>query len=167
MVSQLAKYMCPAICNPMDPDTVRTYHSDARGFAEEWEEEQTAPADLQAVVRQYFRAGPTIDVGCGSGRDTAWLAANGFEVVGIDASKGLIEEAQRRHPGINFMIGRLPELEALKSETYQNDLCETVVMHLSAEGAAASARRLAELLMPGGVLYLSWRVTKRRRRSRP
>ena len=152
--------MCPAISNLMDQETVRTYDSDARGFAEEWEEEQTAPADLQAVVRQYFRAGPTIDVGCGSGRDTAWLAANGFEVVGIDASKGLIEEAQRRHPGINFMIGRLPELEALKSETYQNDLCETVVMHLSAEGAAASARRLAELLMPGGVLYLSRHVTK-------
>ena len=160
MVSQLAKWLCPAICKLMDRETVRTYDSGARGFAEEWEEEQAAPADLQAVVRQYFRPGPTIDVGCGSGRDTAWLSANGFDVVGIDASKGLIEEAQRRHPGINFIMGRLPELEALQSGAYQNVLCETVIMHLGAEGAAASARRLAELLMPGGVLYLSWRVTE-------
>ena len=70
----------------------------------------------------------------------------------------MIEGAQRRHPGINFMMGRLPELEALQSGTYQNVLCETVIMHLGAEGAAASARRLAEFLMPGGGRYLSWRV---------
>ena len=43
--------MCPAISNLMDQETVRTYDSDARGFAEEWEEEQTVPADLQAAVR--------------------------------------------------------------------------------------------------------------------
>ncbi len=43
--------MCPAICNLMDQETVRTYDSDARGFAEEWEEEQTVLADLLAAVR--------------------------------------------------------------------------------------------------------------------
>ena len=51
MFSQLGKWMCPAICNLMDQETVRTYDSDARGFAEEWEEEQTVLADLLAAVR--------------------------------------------------------------------------------------------------------------------
>jgi len=144
----------------MDQETIRTYDADARGFAEEWEVEQAAPEDLQGVVQQYFRPGPTVDVGCGSGRDTAWLAANGFDVVGVDASKGLIEEAQRRHPGVDFTSDTLPALRTLENRTFTNVLCETVIMHLGAEGAAASARRLAALLAPNGVLYLSWRVTE-------
>jgi len=70
----------------MDLATIRSYDRWAASFAREWEEQQSVPGDLQSVVRQFFDRGLTADVGCGSGRDAAWLSGSGFEVVGIDAS---------------------------------------------------------------------------------
>ena len=81
-------------------------------------------------------------------------------MVGIDASRGLIEEASRRHPNVMFEFDTLPRLEGLDSGAYANVLCEAVIMHMPEVEALASVRRLAALLAPGGALYLSWRVTE-------
>ena len=144
----------------MDLDTIRIYDEQARGFAREWEESQSSPDDLHAVVHQYFRKGPTVDVGCGSGRDTSWLADNGFDVLGVDASGGLLAEARRRHPGVRFEIDTLPELKCVHSGAFTNVLCETVIMHLGTQAVPDAVSRLVALLVPQGVLYLSWRVTE-------
>jgi SAM-dependent methyltransferase len=144
----------------MDRETIQTYDALAQDFAAEWEEAQSPPFDLQAIVRQYFKPGPTVDVGCGSGRDTAWLKDNGFDAFGVDASVGLVAEARRRHPGVRFEVDSLPKLSSLESANYTNVLCETVIMHLETELIAEAVRRLVSLLAPEGSLYLSWRVTE-------
>ena len=145
----------------MDARTLAAYDLHASSFAADWEEEQAAPDDLRAVVRRYFRsAGLTADVGCGSGRDTAWLAENGFPAIGIDPSQGLLEEAARRHPGVHFQRGELPGLGGFADGTFANVLCETVIMHLDPGIIAASVRRLVALLEEDGILHLSWRVTE-------
>ena len=43
---------------------------------------------------------------------------------------------------------------------YANVLCETVLMHLAPGEVPAASRALMALLRPGGVLYVSWRVTR-------
>ena len=143
-----------------DLATIRSYDERAAIFAKEWEEEQSMPVDLQAIVRRYFCPGRTVDIGCGSGRDAAWLSDNGFAVVGVDPSHGLLAEATRRHVGVHFQPGALPELETLTEGSFVNVLCETVIMHLDAKLIPASVRKLVALLEPQGTLYLSWRVTK-------
>jgi SAM-dependent methyltransferase len=40
-----------------------------------------------------------LDVGCGLGRNSRWLAERGFTVTGIDIAPGAIEEAARRSAG--------------------------------------------------------------------
>ncbi len=144
----------------MDPTTIRAYDEHAPAFAADWEEAQSAPDDLRAAVRTYFSPGPTVDVGCGSGRDTAWLVDNGFDAFGVDGSHGLIEEARRRHPGVRFELDTLPELVTLAAGSFANVLCETVIMHLDAARISAAVQRLIALLAPSGVLYLTWRVTE-------
>ena len=57
----------------MDLKTIEAYNFNSAAFAQEWEEKQTPPDDLQKAIKTYFRSGPTIDIGCGSGRDAAWL----------------------------------------------------------------------------------------------
>ncbi|MEZ5816263.1 MAG: class I SAM-dependent methyltransferase [Hyphomicrobiaceae bacterium] len=144
----------------MDRETLRVYDEGAAGFAADWEDAQAAPDDLRAAVRTHFAPGPTVDVGCGSGRDTAWLVEAGFDAFGVDASPGLLAEARRRHPGVRFEQDALPALASLGSGRFTNVLCETVIMHLDRADIAPAVRRLAALLAPGGTLYLTWRVTE-------
>ncbi|KVL14852.1 class I SAM-dependent methyltransferase [Burkholderia sp. MSMB1826] len=141
----------------VDRPTLDAYDAHAAQYAQDWLD-QAAPDDMYALLEQHFSPGLTADVGCGAGRDTAWLASRGFDVRGYDASAALLDEARRRHPGLVFELAALPALAGVPSGAFCNVLCETVVMHLEQADAAAAAARLADLLMPGGTLYLSWRV---------
>ena len=143
----------------IDQQTIAAYNAGAAAFAQDWHA-QPVPADLHELVRRFFNpGGRTADIGCGSGREVAWLAANGFAPEGYDASEAMIEEARRRYPALTFKTALLPQLAGLQSHCFDNVLCETVIMHLPREDLASAAKGLASLLKPAGILYLSWRVT--------
>ena len=67
----------------MDKTTLAVYESAAPAFVQRWLAEEE-PADVYALFRQFFRPGLTADIGSGSGRDAAWLTANGFPAIGYD-----------------------------------------------------------------------------------
>ena len=141
----------------MDRKTLAAYDLDAAAFAKDWHD-QPAPVDLQEVVERFFvRGGNSADIGCGCGREVGWLNANGFTAVGFDASEGLLAEARQRYPGLKFAHAELPDLKGIG--TYDNVLCETVIMHLECAQIAAAVRRLLDIVKPSGILYLSWRIT--------
>ena len=141
----------------MDRKTLAAYDCDAAAFAKDWHD-QPAPVDLQEIVERFFvRGGNSVDIGCGSGREVGWLNSHGFSAVGFDASEGLLAEARRRYPGLKFARAELPDLKGIG--TYDNVLCETVIMHLEAAQIAAAVRRLLGIVKPSGILYLSWRIT--------
>jgi len=142
----------------MDRATLTAYDTAAAAFARDWHE-QPPPTDLQALVRRFFGPGLTADIGCGSGREVAWLAANGFPAQGFDASDGLLAEARLRNPDLTFAHAELPDLVGIAAASFDNVLCETVIMHLERGAIAPAVRRLFDIVRPGGVLYLSWRVT--------
>jgi SAM-dependent methyltransferase len=143
----------------MDDATLGAYDRDAKDFADDWES-QPPPVDLHAVVREFFVPGPTADIGCGSGRDAGWLNSNGYPTEGFDASEGLLAEARRRHPQVRFGAAVLPGLDGIVDGSFANVLCETVIMHLEPEAVTPAVERLLAILLPGGILYLSWRVTE-------
>ena len=143
----------------MDRSTLAAYDKDAASFAREWHE-QPAPVDLQDIVGRFFiKGGATADIGCGRGREVAWLNANGYPAAGFDASEGLLTEARRRYPDFKFVDAELPDLAGVAAEMYDNVLCETVIMHLDRAQIAPAVRRMFEIVKPAGVFYLSWRVT--------
>lgn len=143
----------------MDRPTLQAYDQGARAYAEDWHT-QPAPDDLHDLIRRFFHRGTTVDIGCGSGREVAWLCANGYPAVGYDASEGLVAEARRRYPDLIFARAELPALTGITRSAFDNVLCETVIMHLPRADIAPSVRALVSLLKPDGVLYLSWRVTR-------
>jgi SAM-dependent methyltransferase len=142
----------------MDELTIEAYDRSPERYATDWHT-QPPPSDLYELLTRYFRPGPTADVGCGAGRDTAWLQVHGFEAVGFDVSQGLVAEARRRYPGTTFYEASLPELSGTSDGAFENVLCETVIMHLPVPDIPAAVRRLLAVLRAGGTLYLSWRVT--------
>lgn len=51
-----------------------------------------------------------LDIGCGSGLFACLAAKTGAEVIGLDATKPLIEEAELRNSSIKFLVGEMEEL---------------------------------------------------------
>lgn len=91
-----------------------------------------------------------LDVGCGFGRWTRWLAQHGAEAVGVDPTEPMLEAARRAsEPSIEF---RRMSATALDFPDASFDLvtCITVVQHLEPGEQEAAIAEMARVLRPGG-----------------
>jgi SAM-dependent methyltransferase len=76
--------------------------------------ESAERALLSELPAAFPGAGSLLDVGCGTGRFSAWLAP-ALRVLGIDRSPGMLTEMRTRHPTISAVLGdaqRLPLSDA-------------------------------------------------------
>lgn len=143
----------------MDEKTKLSYADNAQKFSADWRS-QPPPADMYKLLLQHFiPGGETADIGCGDGRDAGWLSSQDFKVRGYDASSDLISLARKHHPDIEFKEATLPKLSEI-TETFENVLCETVIMHLPVAEVQNAIQSLKRITRTGGVIYLSWRVTE-------
>jgi len=100
-----------------------------------------------------------LDVGCGVGRWSRWMAAHGATVTGVDLSPTMVEEATRRarEEGVGvrcrFLAQDLTELDT--GGRYQFILGVTVLQHILDDHRFRIAiQRLADHLAPGGRMVL-------------
>ena len=92
-----------------------------------------------------------LDVGCGSGANSAQLAAKGHRLVGVDFSQAAIEKYQAR----GFQ-GRVADIESgLDFDDASFDLvfCSEVIEHMQSPSQVVAEMR--RVLKPGGALVLS------------
>lgn len=71
-----------------------------------------AEREILARLLNYFPAARSaLEVGCGTGHFTGWLAEKGLGMVGLDRAPAMLAEIRRRHPAIPVLLGdahRLP-----------------------------------------------------------
>jgi trans-aconitate methyltransferase len=93
------------------------------------------------------RAGERIlDLGCGTGHLTAQIAELGAEVVGIDGSAAMIEQARRAYPGIRFEVADAREF--VIPGAFDGVFSNAVLHWIKEPGRVAE--RVREALRPGG-----------------
>jgi len=103
-------------------------------------------------------AGRALEIGCGTGTNSVWLAEQGFSVVGVDVSPRAIEAANERLAGRDLDC-RFAARDFLTEAVARGPFAfafDRGCLH-SFDDAASRARfaeRVAELLAPGG-LWLS------------
>ncbi|MGE5483846.1 MAG: methyltransferase domain-containing protein [Ignavibacteriales bacterium] len=140
----------------MDEQTRYVYQTNAEAFNKQYR--SVEPVELYNLITAFFHRGePTVDIGAGSGRDVAWLNANGYPSVGYDALPKMVAEARASYPGIDVREDSLPDLKAIPDETYSNVLCSATIMHLARQDLIAGAFNLARILKPGGRLIVTYR----------
>lgn len=87
----------------------------SRWYIERFREMAAAGEDLGGEARlidaMVGRSAHILDAGCGPGRTGAHLAAAGHRVVGVDVDPELIEAARTDHPGPQWLVGDLAELD--------------------------------------------------------
>ena len=102
-----------------------------------------------------------LDIGSGSGRDAAALAAMGHSVVAIEPVAGLRQWAAARHrsPLIEWLDDSLPELKSLgqRREVFDVVMLTAVWMHLDEAQRRQAMLQVAPLVRKGGVAIFTLR----------
>jgi SAM-dependent methyltransferase len=117
----------------------------------------------EPCLRHYQRqlagcAGPVLELGVGTGRIAAALAASGIDVLGLDVSEAMIRRALAEHApaGVARMVrGRFEQLP-FAADTFESVILPMrTVGHLTAPQAqAATFAEVARVIRPGGRFHL-------------
>lgn len=100
-------------------------------------------------------AGATVlDAGCGSGAQAEWLLEQGAEVVGVDLSPAMVDEARRRCAGRGrFFVADLAEPLPVDPNSVDGVTCSLALHYL--EDWTIPLRSFARALRPEGWVVLS------------
>lgn len=142
-------------------DIFRFYTNHASRLAQDYE--SVDPNHIHRAWRDHLPTPPAraMDVGAGTGRDAAWLAGLGHEVLAVEPSAGMRAEGNARHPSerIRWIDDVLPGLPAVREmdERFDLILLSAVWMHVPAAERSFALETLAALTAPGGRIVVTLR----------
>lgn len=102
--------------------------------------------------------GRALDVGCGEGGDALWLAARGWDVVGVDVSQVALDRAaaHARDTGLSGRTSwQLRDLLGWTPPAASYELVVVCFVHLAAGDRKAAYAGLAAAVAPGGTLLIA------------
>ena len=143
-------------------DPITWYNANAEAVVARYE--SVTSEAVHGWLRDLLPRSPAsvLDIGSGSGRDAAWLAANGHDVVAVEPSASMRTAAASLHgnPAINWIDDRLPGLGAVSRSGLSFDLIllSAVWMHVPERDRPRAFRKMINLLRPGGLMAITLRL---------
>ena len=143
----------------MDRETIEYYDRNAGKCGSRYESADMSHLDHLLLRHLPERGGRVLEVGCGSGREAAFLQGSGYDVYGVDASKAMVEEALRRHPEL---AGRLyceavplPDGFPLMRESFDAVIAIALLMHVPDSELFETILQWKRMLRPSGMAFIS------------
>jgi SAM-dependent methyltransferase len=112
---------------------------------------------LEGFADRVRGRGAVCDLGCGPGQVARFLHDLGADVVGIDLSPGMVEEARRRSPKVPFRQGDMTALD-VPDGTFAGIAAFYSIIHVPRAQVEPALRELRRVLRPGGLLLLAFHL---------
>lgn len=148
----------------MDEKTVSHYDTHAREASTRYESADMSRLHAMLLRRLPPKGASVLELGCGSGRDAAFLQASGYDVTAVDASPGMIAVAARLHPEL---AGRLscaavpfPEDSPLLQRSFDAVFSNAMFMHIPDHDLPLVVDQVRRMMRPGGVAVISVSVDR-------
>ena len=102
-------------------------------------------------------SGPVCDIGCGPAHIARYLFDRGVNVFGLDLSAGMLNEAKRLNPNIDFIQGSMLAL-SLGSDRLGGIAAFYSIIHLSRGQVVAALSEMRRVLKRKGSLLLAFHL---------
>ena len=133
--------------------------SDADAMRIVWDERYSEAGQLWGLepnrflveVAEDLPRGSVLDLGCGQGRNSVWLASRGFEVTGLDLSPVAVEQGARfaKDVGVDVEFAAA-DITTWRPEGRTWDVVLLSYIHLPEAGRMKVHATAVESLAPGG-----------------
>jgi SAM-dependent methyltransferase len=148
----------------MDAKTVSHYDNHAGEASARYESADMSRLHAMLLRHLPQKGASVLELGCGSGRDAAFLQASGYDLTAVDASPGMVAEAARIHPEL---AGRLscaavpfPEDSPLLRRSFDAVFSNAMFMHIPDHDLPLVVEQVRRMMRPGGVAIISVSVDR-------
>ena len=100
---------------------------------------------------------PVCDQGCGPGQVARYLHERGVQVMGIDPSAGMVGQARRLNPGMDFRRGNMLSLD-IEDSAWGGIVAFYSIIHVPRTEIAVALADGTGFCVRGGVLLLAFHV---------
>ncbi len=145
--------------NPDENNTRTSYDRVAAEYARRINDElDHKPLERRLLAEIAERVeGRIADVGCGPGHVAAYLQEQGADVIGLDLSPAMVEQARDLHPAVEFVVGDMRSLP-LEDAALGGIVAIYSLIHIPREEVVAVLREFRRVLRPGGRLLVSFHI---------
>lgn len=134
--------------------TEQTYDQIAPWFAEyNGQMPENVRQDLLEFLLRVPENGRVLDLGCGAGRDLAWLGQHSLRLVGADFSAGMLAEARKI---VSFPLTQM-DMRALgfSARSFDGIWCNAALLHLPKAQMPHALQEIRRVLRKGGILSVA------------
>lgn len=141
--------------------TLQYYGQNAQGIAASYE-----CADLSNVYRilkeLFPRPSRLLELGGGSGRDSAFLIGQGHDVIFTDACRAMAQEALRLHPALQSrsLVCKAEDTLPFADNCFDGAIAIAVLMHLTGPSIIRAMLEMHRVVKPGGLVLISTPATR-------
>ncbi|MEU4560701.1 class I SAM-dependent methyltransferase [Actinoplanes sp. NPDC023936] len=132
----------------------QAYENVAGLYIELFGSAESMHADDLALIGRHL-AGRVVDAGCGPGHLSGHLHALGADVTGIDLVPSFVAHARATHPGIDFRVGSMDDLDVTGLDGI---LAWYSTIHRRPDEIDAVLARFRRAVRPGGSLVIGFFV---------
>jgi len=139
----------------MQVNTLSYYENNSSSLVNHYESANVNQVQ-ELLLRTFDIESNLLEIGCGSGRDASFMTKNGFDVVAIDGSKNMIQEAKKIHPELSEKLFHktLPN-NLVFDKKFDGVYSIATLMHLSRNDLKKTILKIYDLLSQNGKLLIS------------
>lgn len=128
--------------------SVEIYDHISEAYADSFNEPSEHIDDFLNLIKS---GGKILDLGCGPGVDSSYMASKGFDVVGVDLSERMLELAKAKNSKIQFLKADIREL-TFEPESFDGNLASYSFIHIEKKDVSGVISSLYKLLKNDGVI---------------
>jgi SAM-dependent methyltransferase len=136
-----------------DPDTLQFYANEAVRYANQLK--RRSYHHLDSFLRLLPAGSSILELGCGSGDDTAYMLARGFNVTPTDGSPEIAAEAQKR---LSSPVKVLLFHEIADQDIYDAVWASACLLHVPRKDLSNIIQRIQRALRAGGYFFASYKA---------
>ena len=105
-------------------------------------------------LKKYLPDGKILEIGSGGGRDAKELIKAGYDYLGTDISKGLLNSARENNPGVKFILKSVYDLD-FPDNTFDGFWACAVLLHIPKTRIDEALKQLYKVTKSTGVGFIS------------
>lgn len=111
--------------------------------------------DEMLSFKKLLPIGKILEIGSGSGRDASELIALGYDYVGTDISKSLLEIAKNKNPNKEFLLHSVYDLDFSDSSKFDGFWASAVLLHIPKAKIDLALRKIRDSVKSNGIGFIS------------